>query len=130
MHPRWMHSLAPHPVYGVSLDAVRGSLVSRPSGSIQVQLVPSGGMTVQPKSVCVAKDGLVFHCDGLNTGVHRGELGAHSSAFAFRTRKGSSVVEVGRRRGGTRRSSFGRRVASARRSIRCSSRSRTHRHKK
>lgn len=56
---------------------------------MQIQLVPSGGMTVQPEAICVQPGGLVFHCDGLTNGRRR--YGAHSSAF---TMGSSGLVEA------------------------------------
>ena len=49
---------------------------------VDVQIVTSGGMTVQPESIVVRKDGFICHCDGLN-GDSKNDMkyGAHSSAF-------------------------------------------------
>ena len=64
-----------------ALGKLKGTEPMPGENQIQVQLVPSGGMSVKSKSVCVGKGGLVFHCDGLlDCGNH---YGAHSSAFRY-----------------------------------------------
>lgn len=66
----------------VCLDHAEGRLAATPgaASSVQIQLIPSGGMTVQPEAVCVKQRGAVFHCDGLTDAAGR-SYGSHSSAY-------------------------------------------------
>lgn len=63
---------------------LRKELEHRPElGPLEVQLVPSCGMTLRPSSVAVQPGGLVFHCDGLQDGGREHLYGAHSAGLIW-----------------------------------------------
>jgi hypothetical protein len=81
-----------HKGYGIIINPVDGTLIRSPYGRLKnnnqyvdIQLVPSGGMSLNPDSICLLPhisdklNSYAFNCDGLLTGLPYGypNLGAH-----------------------------------------------------
>ncbi|WP_437590304.1 hypothetical protein [Sorangium sp. So ce1000] len=71
----------------VCLDHLEERLARSPPAKgqdeVQVQVIPSAGMSINNDAVAVTRNGLVFHCDGLGNGLKKPNWrwGAHSAAI-------------------------------------------------